>query len=444
MLKYKKVLRTNIFYEIGYYLSKFWYNFVFYKKTEVVDSKKIPKKEMVIIGPNHQNALMDPLTILYAANHSPAFLARSDLFKTKFLSNLMLFFRILPIYRIRDGKENLSKNKDTFNYSVEVVKNNKPLVLFPEARHTDKRSIMPMKKGLSRIVLMTAADTNFERDIYVVPAGIYYSNYTNYRGKLLTQFGDPINAKKYKEVYQENPEKAFSELRYEVQEKVIPLAIHIKNKEYYDQYEDARDIFDYSYAKKNNLKIKKLSHKFKADKAIIAKIDDLYEKDENKFKNFAQKITDYTKNLKNYNYRDYLMDKPLQIFKYLLLTLLSIVLLPINLLSFIYFAIPVLSPEFLVKKFKDPQFHSSVRFAGSFFLSQIWAVIGFILLWIYTGHWWIGLAYVILLPLWLIAWLEMRRLNKKLWNYWRFVFDKEKRNELKKQREELIREFEAL
>lgn len=444
MIKYKKILKHNVFYYIGYFLSRFWHNVVFYKKVQFVDTDKIPVNEQVIIGSNHQNALLDPLANLYSKIHFPTFLARSDLFSKKIVANLMLFLRILPIYRIRDGKENLSKNKDTFKYSIDIIRHKIPLIMYPEARHTDKRSLLPMKKGLSRIALLCAAEDNFEKDLYVVPAGITYSNYFNFRTNLLVIYDDPINVKKYKDLYNENPEKAFSKLRYDLYEKIIPLAIHIKNLEFYDEYESAREIFDYPYAKEKEKKLKKLYDKFLIDKEIIAKFDEYYEKDKEKFKVFAEKISSYTKKLKEAKLKDYLFDKPVNVLKNIILSLFVILMLPLHLLSYVNFLIPVGAPELLVKKFKDAQFHSSLRFAGNYLIIHLWALLWFVMLWIFTDIWWLKWAIIPVLPFWQIGWFEMRRLIKKLIGQWRYTFNKKNREQLKSQRDELLKIFETI
>lgn len=443
MLKYKKILKHNIFYLAGYFVLKFWHNVVFYRKVKFVGTDKIPKNEQVIIGSNHQNALLDPLANLFSKDLFHAFLARSDLFKKKIMADFMLFLRILPIYRIRDGKENLSKNEDTFRYSIDIIRHKIPLVLYPEARHTDKRSILPMKKGLSRIALLCAAEDNFTKDLYVVPSGITYSNYFNYRTKLLVIYDDPINVKKYKNLYNESPERAYSKLRYELYDRILPLAIHIKNLDFYDEYESAREIFDYFYAKEKGKKLENLYDKFLIDKQIIAKLDEYYDKDKEKFSVFADKISNYTKKLKKAKLKDYLFDKPVNVFKNILLSLFVILMLPLHLLSYVNFLIPVGVPELIVRKFKDAQFHSSVRFVGNYVLMHLWILLWFVMLWIYTDIWWLKWIIIPILPFWQIGWFEMRRLIKKLIGQWRFTFNKKIRKQLKSQRNELLEIFKT-
>ncbi len=95
---------------------------LFYKKIYVYGKKNIPSGHPVIFAPNHQNAVMDPLAILFTQKNYIVFLARSDVFNGKFLIRLLTFLKILPIYRQRDGIENLAKNEEIFDITVRILK----------------------------------------------------------------------------------------------------------------------------------------------------------------------------------------------------------------------------------------------------------------------------------------------------------------------------------
>ena len=52
-----------------------------YFRTKIHNKKNIPKDEIIIYTPNHQNALMDALALLAKVDSEPVFLARADIFK---------------------------------------------------------------------------------------------------------------------------------------------------------------------------------------------------------------------------------------------------------------------------------------------------------------------------------------------------------------------------
>ncbi len=444
MVDFRKVAKDNLAYTIGWNILRFWHNKIFYRKFVVKGLENIPNTP-ILIGPNHQNALMDALAILWARKHQPVFLARSDIFSSDFISKLLVFVRILPVYRIRDGKEKLAKNEEIFNLSIDVLRSKKrPLTIFPEAQHTKYRSLLKLKKGLTRVALLAEQKTNFTLNLHIIPTGIYYSDYFHFRTILFVNFGEPIKVADFKDVFEESEQKGYAKLRDVLREKMIPLAIHIEHKEFYDEYEAARDIFDEFVAEKENLNLKIPEEKFKVDKIIIAKLDDFYEKDNENFKKFAEKIKDYAEELKKNKFHDNVLVKPWSKFKLFIATIFTIVFLPLNWLSFINFAIPVCLPELIVRKFKDAQFHSSVRFAANAILIPLWSIIGFILLWIFVKIWWVKWIFLLIQPLWLVAWMEFRRFLRKFAGQWRFATKKKTAEKLHQMRNELLETFEKI
>ena len=102
--------------------ASFMHNHIFYKKVYTSGLENIPSEGAVIFAPNHQNALMDALIILSVKNWQPVFMARADIFAGQFVRRLLFFMKILPIFRIRDGRESLKQNDEIFAKSVQVLR----------------------------------------------------------------------------------------------------------------------------------------------------------------------------------------------------------------------------------------------------------------------------------------------------------------------------------
>ena len=72
-------------FSLGYALVKavtgFWHNNFFYRKIIVLGLENINPGDHLIFAPNHQNALMDALAVLFTHKGQPVFLARADIFK---------------------------------------------------------------------------------------------------------------------------------------------------------------------------------------------------------------------------------------------------------------------------------------------------------------------------------------------------------------------------
>lgn len=439
MLNLDRVKKVGFVYKILRYLVDRYHNNIFYRKVEFTGLDNFDHTKATLIGPNHQNALMDPLAVLASVPYTaPVFLARQDIFKSKLLGNFFTGINMLPVFRIRDGAETLGKNEEIFERCAELLELKRTVVIFPEAQHTCYRSVLQLKKGVMRVAFRAAERTNFDIDLQIVPAGIYYESYTPYRTILLVNYGKPVFIKDYAELYAQNQQAAMLQLRDDLRERILPLAIHIKNMEFYEVYENSRDLFDFYYAQINSLNLNKPSDKFKADKFIIDDLDNLHVADKIKFQQLADDIRDYFAELKSLKLKDYLFDKKVSFTLTLLQTLMWIFLLPLNIAGFINFAIPLLLPELLVKKFKDQQFHSSVRYVASLLLIPLWAIIGFAFLWIFVKVWWIKFVFLFMQYPLFVWWLELRRWFKKIAGKWRFIFKGKKVADLRTRRKVII------
>ena len=87
----------------------------------------------------------------------------------------------MPVYRIRDGKETLSKNDEIFIRSADVLHDRKHLCLMPEGNHGDKRRLRPLVKGLFRIAFMAQEEFKAEKGVVIIPVGLDYSHYFKIR-----------------------------------------------------------------------------------------------------------------------------------------------------------------------------------------------------------------------------------------------------------------------
>ncbi len=91
---------------------KIWHNNFFYRRVIVLGRDNIDPNDNLIFAPNHQNALMDALAVLFTLKGQPVFLARADIFKKRFIASILYSFKLLPVYRIRDGFGTLKENDD--------------------------------------------------------------------------------------------------------------------------------------------------------------------------------------------------------------------------------------------------------------------------------------------------------------------------------------------
>lgn len=184
-------------------MKKLWYQFFkiyiqtglfFYtKKIKVVGKENIPKKGAVLFAVNHPNGLLDPLLVTTNTPRITHYLVRAAIFKKPLVKKLLGTLNLMPIYRIRDGVKELTKNNEIFNDCYEILKNQRALMIFPEGSHDRRRTVRTISKGFTRI-LFGALNKYPDLEINIIPVGVTYQNSSQFPCKVAIHYGTPIIA----------------------------------------------------------------------------------------------------------------------------------------------------------------------------------------------------------------------------------------------------------
>lgn len=165
--------------------------YCYYKEIRMDGIEKLSRQHATLVLPNHQNALLDPLAIAAFAPRPPWFLTRSDVFTGPRLKAFFRFLRMMPIYRIRDGRDSLGKNRQVFKNCSEILRRKQAIVMFPEANHNLARKVRPLSKGFTRILFETRASYP-GISIEMLPVGLNYQKGEGFPDRLRFIFGEPI------------------------------------------------------------------------------------------------------------------------------------------------------------------------------------------------------------------------------------------------------------
>lgn len=390
-------------WSLGYAILKKYVQFadwLIYKKKILTGTEKIPVNKPIVFAPNHQNALSDPLAILLNTKFQPVWLARADIFKNKTAAAVLKFLKIMPVYRMRDGKENLAKNDETFASSVKVLENNFALGLFPEAAHSGKRQMLVHKKAVPRIVFMAEEKAGHNLDIQIIPTGIYYSHYWKFNRKLIVNFGNPIPVNEYLDLVKTNENAATLALRQRILDEMQSLVLEIKSTKYYDDFETIREIYGQHFLKRQNQKYSTLNL-FYSDQKLVKLLDKLEENQPEVTEKLVQDVNNYTSKLKKLKIRNWLIENPnLNLLKIGLNKLILILGLPVFLFGFLFNAIPFFAIDRITrKKIKDKGFWSTFFLVLGIIVFPIFYLIEFFAVsWLIPG---IGLklAFFVVLPI---------------------------------------------
>ena len=143
----------------------------------------------LLLAANHPNSFLDAIILCTLFNRPVYSLARGDAFKVKLLSRLLLSLKLLPVYRVSEGVENLEENYKTFDACKEIFKKNGIVLIFSEGFCVNEWHLRPLKKGTARLVLSCWEDGI---PLKVLPVGINYSSFTRFGKNIILSFGSII------------------------------------------------------------------------------------------------------------------------------------------------------------------------------------------------------------------------------------------------------------
>ncbi|MEO1437940.1 MAG: lysophospholipid acyltransferase family protein [Bacteroidota bacterium] len=192
-----------------------------FRRIFVLGTSKIPKSGPVLLVGNHQCALIDSLMVHCMMHRRPFFLARADILKKTFIAKLLRQLRMLPIYRIRDGYDQLSKNEAIFEQVAELLNDGKTVAIYPEGNHHHERRIRPLKKGAARILLAHHAIA--KEPVTLIPYGIHYEDQYAFRSRVRLAFGDPIP---YQDLLVQDQQAFQKSILDRIQKSLKALTIH--------------------------------------------------------------------------------------------------------------------------------------------------------------------------------------------------------------------------
>lgn len=173
----------NIFYPIlkkvvGIYL-RFCYKRIYSNKFN-----ELPDNTPIMLACNHNNAFSDALFVgSYLSDLDMNFITRGDVFNPK----MMWFFNLtnqIPIFRFRDGYENLKKNNNSLEFCYKALGKNQRIIIFSEGDCITEKRLRHLQKGTARMAF-GAYETSGVDNLVIYPVGINYIEPHNFRSSVL-------------------------------------------------------------------------------------------------------------------------------------------------------------------------------------------------------------------------------------------------------------------
>lgn len=187
------------------------YNFLFYRRFKVLGKENIPTDGAVLFSPNHQNSLVDPLLVGTTGSESVHSLTRSDVFDGP-LKGILKQMQTLPVYRIRDGYDQLKRNQTTFEKCYALLGEKKHLMMFSEGGHHEEYFLQRLSKGSSRLA-MEAQKRYPEIPVYLQAVGLNFGHHTQALLDCTIVYGNAFSLQPFLDDYLKEPSKTLNAIR---------------------------------------------------------------------------------------------------------------------------------------------------------------------------------------------------------------------------------------
>lgn len=174
---------------------------------------------------------MDPISVASLRYPSVFFMTRADIF-TPMAKPFLWACQMLPIHRQHDGGDTRQKNSKSFDQAARVLKYNRSLLIFGEGFTDDVfiRRLKPVKKGAAKIGFEALEKLNWKKNIYIAAVGSNYSQPNKMRSDLLISTSEEFLLNDYREMYEENPNKAITTVTRRVEQMMRDQITHIEDK----------------------------------------------------------------------------------------------------------------------------------------------------------------------------------------------------------------------
>ncbi|MBK8442437.1 MAG: 1-acyl-sn-glycerol-3-phosphate acyltransferase [Sphingobacteriales bacterium] len=213
-----------------YYFLRFlaWIHIrILFKKLYVSGLEHIPKNRPVLFAANHPNSFIDAALVNLSVLPPPYSLARGDVFQKRWLP-LFRVLKMLPVYRMEEGREQLGNNQATFEAVEDILHQNESVLIFSEARCIMEKRLRPLRKGTARIAFAAESAKNFELGLQVIPVSINYTYGNQIRSEAMVHFGKSIAVADFRGDFEQNMAVAFRKFNQQLSEALAENLIIIE------------------------------------------------------------------------------------------------------------------------------------------------------------------------------------------------------------------------
>jgi len=280
----------------------------YFRSIYVKGKEHIPDNGPVIFAPNHPSAFMDPILLSTEINRKLFFLTRGDLFKSQIAATLFSLINMIPVYRKDETPGHAEQNDLVFQKCFDHLAKGRALMIFPEGLSKTERRLRPLKTGIARISLGAEALNDFKLGVKIVPVGINYSNPHQFGSDVFINFGKPMEAAAYKEIFLRDEREGVTVLTDTLKTELEKLLVIVQDERLEKLVRQIERLYR-SKLRENMEPAEKGLLDFQLSKDIVMAVEYHIRNNPERVELFQTNINAYMHGLKEFNIRDTQMRK---------------------------------------------------------------------------------------------------------------------------------------
>lgn len=212
---------------------------LYFVEVSSVNKEAAPEHGPLILAANHPSSILDSVLLGTELTRPVHYLAKSELFRSPFLSALYRRMGAIPIQRGIQAE----KHEATFLRVYELLEEQRCIGIFPEGRNSPAMQVGKLRTGAARMALGAEARNAWALQLKIVPVGLNFESRELFLSAVQLRFGDPITVADYQAEYEDDPKVAIRNLTDAIEQQMRQLTLHIEDKRLTRLVKDLGDIY---------------------------------------------------------------------------------------------------------------------------------------------------------------------------------------------------------
>lgn len=376
---------------------------VFFRNFVVRGAEHEPSTGPLVIVVNHPSTFMDPIVVGAALKRRIHFLAKAEVFKSRFSKWFFPKLNMIPVYRAQDDPTLLHKNKETFAKCYEHLGKGGVILIFPEGISLTERKLRKIKTGAARIALGAEELHDFKLGVKILSVGLNYSNPHKFQSDLLIDIEKPIDVSEYRQKFLEDEREAANALTEDIRVRLERQIIAIEDDQMEKIVTSVEKMFKAQVLKDLGHSLKDTEQDVAVTKRIAQAVRYFIETDPARVERLKFEMNRYLDNLEKLQISNTVLGKFVSgkpsFGKRLMAFLYFIIGLPFFIFGFVNNYLPFKLPYWIAKRVTDKieYIGSLTMVGGTFIFILFYASQGWLIQRVFH-EWWFTLAYMLLLP----------------------------------------------